>query len=246
MCWKWGSDMKPKHSPLRLEQLETRDAPATLVSATKLTYQDVDGDNVAVTLSKPLLTAVNVNSVFAFDTGSVDQSNSTKQQLRTINLTGFGVAAAGTSINAVAAHSPVTGGDGQVNVGFINSTGIDLGAVNIGGDLGRILAGDNDAAVPALKSLTVRSMGRFGTDTQAPGGKLESDLAGALGTLAVKTDVIGAFVNANGPIGSVIISGSLKGGSAVNSGSVVSAGDMGRVKIGQNIQGGSGARSGQI
>ena len=44
--------MLPSHrrnrSALRLDHLERRDAPATLVSATKLTYQDADGDNVAV------------------------------------------------------------------------------------------------------------------------------------------------------------------------------------------------------
>src|SRR5205085_6255815 len=76
---------------LCLEPLERREAPATLVSATKLTYQDVDGDNVAVTFSKPILNAGNVNSVFLFNTGTVDGSNATKQQLQEINLTGVGV-----------------------------------------------------------------------------------------------------------------------------------------------------------
>src|SRR5262249_4304912 len=175
--------------------LERRDAPATFVSPTKLTYQDIDGDNVTVTLSKPLLTAGNLNSVFTFDIPSV--LNQTKQQLQTIDLTSFSAAAAGTSITVTATHSAITGGDGQVNVGFINATGIDLGPVNIAGDLGRILAGDGDPAVPALKSLSVRSLGRFGTDTQAPGGNLRSNINGALGALMVKTDVVGARVIAD-------------------------------------------------
>src|SRR5205814_1218886 len=96
--------MVSRRANLCLESLETREAPATLVSATKLTYQDIDGDNVTVTLSKPLLNLGNVNSVFLFDTGTVDGFNATKQQLRTINLTAFGAAAAGTNITAVATH----------------------------------------------------------------------------------------------------------------------------------------------
>src|SRR5262245_60504375 len=54
------SARRPRPSTLRLESLEPRDAPATLVSPMKLTYQDADGDNVAVVFSKPILNATNV------------------------------------------------------------------------------------------------------------------------------------------------------------------------------------------
>src|SRR5262245_21201759 len=117
--------MKPKRSHLRLEQLESRDAPATLVSATKLTYQDIDGDNVAVTLSKPLLNQGNVNSVFVFDKSSVDQFNSKKQQLRQIRLGQIHEQVSGLSITALATHSAVNGGDGQVNIGSVLSSQVD-------------------------------------------------------------------------------------------------------------------------
>jgi hypothetical protein len=60
----------------RLEALEQRDAPAALLGATQISYQDADGDSVLVTLSRPLLTATNVNAVFAFDAGSVNGDNS--------------------------------------------------------------------------------------------------------------------------------------------------------------------------
>src|SRR5829696_1892052 len=56
-------------SDLRLERLESRDVPATLVSPTTVTYQDADGDHVRVTLSKPLLTPDTVNGAFQFDVG---------------------------------------------------------------------------------------------------------------------------------------------------------------------------------
>src|SRR5262245_50539011 len=162
--------MKPKRSYLRLEQLESRDAPATLVSATKLTYQDIDGDNVTVTLSRPILTAVNANFVFDFNAGSVDGSNALPQRLERINLT-IGVIpteAMGINITTSATRSPATGGDGLATLGHIVATGLDVGAVNIDGDLGRVIAGDAVTATPGLKGLTAQSLGRHGTSTGAP------------------------------------------------------------------------------
>src|SRR5687767_8264314 len=91
-------------SVLHLEPLERRDGAATLVSPTPLTYQDADGDNVAVVFSKPILNAANVNAIFTFDTGTVDGSNATKQQLRSINLTAVLATAGGTSVTVTAAR----------------------------------------------------------------------------------------------------------------------------------------------
>src|SRR5262245_40128852 len=90
-------------SLLRLEPLEPREVPATLVNASTLTFQDADGDAVRVTLSKAILTAGNVNTVFSFDTGSVDGSNTTRQQLRAIDLTSLGAGATGVGITTAAA-----------------------------------------------------------------------------------------------------------------------------------------------
>src|SRR5262245_28766999 len=97
---------------LRLEHLERRDAPATLVGLNTVTFQDADGDNATVTLSKPLLSAANVNSVFDFDAGSVNGSNAVKQQLQRIDLTALGAAAKGVSVIVSATPSPANGGDG--------------------------------------------------------------------------------------------------------------------------------------
>src|SRR5262249_59272845 len=101
---------------LALESLEGREVPATLVSPTTVTYQDIDGDNVAVTLSKPLLKAGNVNTVFTFNTDGVFGNNLAKQQLWKIDLTGLGSAAAGTAITVTATRSLVTGGNGLANL----------------------------------------------------------------------------------------------------------------------------------
>ena len=248
MYWKWGSNMKPKRSHLGLEQLESRDAPATLVSATKLTYQDVDGDNVTVTLSKPLLNQGNVNSVFLFDTGTVEGFNSTKQQLRTIKLTGFGAAAAGTSITTVATRGPLTGGDGFAALGQVDATGIDLGGVTIDGDLGRVLAGDATTSTSGLTGLTVHSLGRFGTSTGAP--DLRTVIQGKLGFLKIKSDVREASVSvegaADGRLGSVSIGGSLIGGGGNFSGRIISEGAMGVVRVRGDVLGGGGSESAEI
>src|SRR5262245_24183438 len=116
--------MTPAHPtrrrpPLRLAPLESRDAPATLVGLNKVTYQDADGDAVTVTFSKPILTAANVNTVFGFDTGTVNGSNAAPQQLRQIALTGIGVPATGASLAVMAVRSAVNGGDGFAAVGQI-------------------------------------------------------------------------------------------------------------------------------
>src|SRR5262245_30554593 len=146
---------------LKLEQLEAREAPATLVNASKVTYQDIDGDNVTVVFSKPILTVGNVDSVFTFNLGGISGSNGINQLLWSINLTSLGVAASGTTVTLTAVRSSVTGGDGFATLGEIDATGIDLGAVTIDGDLGRIRAGDATSTTSGVKGLTVLSLGRF-------------------------------------------------------------------------------------
>ena len=235
-------------SALRLEPLEPRDAPATLVSPTKLTYQDADGDNVAVSFSKPILNATNVNTIFKFDTGVVDGSNATRQQLRTINLTTMSGPATGTSITLTATRSLVNGGDGFAAVGQIDGTGIDLGVVTIDGDLGRIAAGDATTATTGLKGLTALSLGRFGTATGA--ADLSTLIQGTFGFLKIKSDVKEASIEvqggANGRIRSVVIGGSLIGGDTNNSGRIGSTGDMGFVNVRGSLTGGGGIASGEV
>jgi hypothetical protein len=236
-----------RHSPLRFVELESRQTPATFVSPTTLTYQDVDGDNVTVKLSKPLLTSATVaGNVFTFDTGGVDGDNSHPQQFQSIDLTQLPAGSAtGVSVTVTATRSPTTGGDGFAAVGLVNATGIDLGKVMIDGDLGRILAGAGSASTPALTALTIQSLGRFGTSTQPAGGNLISTITGSLGTLTIKGDVDEASVTATS-IGTVVVGGSLIGGPADSSGLIRSLGNMGSVKVGGDLVGGSGADTAEI
>jgi len=233
-------------SVLRCEHLEHRDAPATLVGNTKVTYQDFDGDNVAVVFTKPILSAGNVDAIFG--AGFVTGDTTTKQTVSKIDLTSVAGAAQGVGITTSAVRSLVNGGDGFATLGHIDATGIDLGAVTIDGDLGRVRAGDATTSTSGLKGLTVRSLGRFGTNTGAP--DLDSVIQGKLGFLIVKSDIKEASVVAlggvDGRIGSVTIGGSLLGGAATASGRIVSFGDMGPVRVAGNVQGLGGQGSGEI
>jgi hypothetical protein len=251
----WQSvDRKMKASSLRRRSrtgnahaLESRTLLASLVSATKLTYQDADGDNVTVTLSKAVLTAGNVNSIFTFDVGTVDGSNTTKQQLRTINLTGV-AGIAGTTITTAAVRSATTGGDGFAALGQINATGIDIGAVTIDGDLGRILAGDATTSTQGVGALKVHSIGRYGTLSGAT--NLETVIQGKLASLTTKSDVkesrFQVFGDANGQIGTISIGGSLIGGATSQAGRIIASGNIGAVTIKGSVIGGAGAITGSI
>lgn len=229
------------------QQLEARVLPATLVNPTTLTYQDIDGDDVSVTLLNPILTVGNVNSIFVFNTGNVNGNNNVPQQLRSLNLAGFG-AAAGTTITTDATRNPVKGGDGFAALGQINASGRDLGAVAIDGDLGRILAGNATLATPGVADMTVHSMGRFGTVTGAV--NLHSQIQGRLGSLIVRADIKGAFVEvsggANGRIDTLAVGGSMIGNSNANSGRVHAHGNIGKVTVIGDVIGGSGTHSGAI
>lgn len=218
----------------RLELLEDRLAPASA-----LDFTDVDGDRVLVTSTRGDLKAK--LATFAATGAGV--------QLQALDLTGsdFQGAAIATRVTRV------PGGDGLVNIGHIYATGRDLSSVVVKGDLGAIDAGDGDPATPALGLLTVRSMGRYGLATQDPfTASLVSNLTGALRTLRVAGDIREASVEVIDPvgtagrIGSVVIGGSLVGGSDNQSGSVFAEDGIGLVTIRGDIVGGVGQTSGSV
>ena len=227
--------------------LESRILPATLVNPTTLTYRDFDGDDVTVSFLDPILNAGNVNSVFTFNSWNVSGNNQLPQQLRNINLSGI-PAAAGTTITTVATRHPAAGGDGFAAVGQIDATGLDLEAVTIDGDLGRILAGNSQDPAPGVTDLSVYSMGRYGTRTGAV--NLTSTIQGPMSSLAVKADIKGAFVQVvggeAGTLDIVTVGGSIMGNGDANSGRVHSTGNMGKVTVTGDLIGGGGTHSGAI
>jgi hypothetical protein len=238
-------------SMARIEILEQRIAPATLVSPTVVTYTDLQHDKVTITATQPIFYASTVNSVLGFNIGAVHGNNSVPQQLETIDLAHIASQAAGTSltVNAVAPG----GGNGVVNVGFIMAATIDLGTVTVDGDLGRIIAGSGVGVTPGIVTLEVGSIGALGTTTQAAGGNLVTEIRGELNAL----DVTGSIVDANigvgdpahpsrGEIVAINIGGSIIGGATAYSGAIRATGDIGRVVIRGSITGGTGPDSGLI
>src|SRR5262249_33899602 len=140
----------------------------------------------------------------------------------------------GTNITTFLTRAPA--GDGLVNVGRVNAIGRDLGNVSINGDLGAIDCGDIDTTTPGLRSLSVRSIGRFGLSTQGPGGDdLVSFVDGALGRLIVKGDIANARIRVQGvgkALGSVVVGGSLVGHDSASAAEIFADGGMGPVQIG--------------
>jgi hypothetical protein len=218
-----------------MEPLEPRALLSVTIAsnAKSASYTDVDGDLVTVAITTGTLTLGN------FVTTQVAAG---RDQLEEINLTAGGFA--GTNLTVTV--KKVGAGDGVANIGFINASGNDLGTVSIAGDVGRIDAGDATVATAGIKSLTVRSIGRLGLDTQATGSSLTSNIVGALSALTVKGDIDAALVSVTGAVGSVTIGGSLIGGDADDSGEVLATGNIGTVKITGNIEGGNGVNSGDI
>jgi hypothetical protein len=228
-----------------LEYLEPRIAPATLVNPTTVTYQDQNGDDVTIKLSKPIFAAASIANVLTFNVNSVD--NSLPQQLQKVNLNGFQDpgAADGVSLSIVAKRSATHGGDGLANVGYIQAIGLPLGTVIVDGDLGQIEAGDSHAGI---KALTVGSMGQYGLATQV-GGDLFSIVNGKVGPVIVKGNMNGAALDiaggVDGSLASITVYGSLLASSVAGSGSITTEGTMGPVKIMGSLIGDAGS-SGRI
>lgn len=225
------------------------------------TFTDVDGDRVTVRTTRGQFAADGSDFVLASRTDA-------RSQLQTLKL---GPSFAGANVTISAKPGP-GGGNGFVNVGFLDAAGVDLGTVKISGDLGRVLAGTpgGDAKVPALKSLSVQSIGLLGATTQEAGGSITSTLQGGLPKVTIFGDlrgslfVVGAvgakigtafiggsftagsgnqFISADGDIGSLTIGGDIR--SAAPDSAVISSGGLiGALTVGGSIRGASAAPMG--
>jgi hypothetical protein len=205
-----------------------------LIQPLDVTFADVDGDMVTAKFSKGSLDFSNLRF----------EANASGIQLQTINLLG-NTAFEGSSLTISTKHGPT--GDGFVNIGAIDATGVNLGKVKIAGDLGRINAGTGDSRTPAIASLSVNSLGALGVSGQGPDGSLQSNIVGKLGSLTVKGDIAGAAINVtNGGIGSVVVLGDLIGGADDFSGAIIATDKIGSVLIKGTMYGGTGDYSGSI
>lgn len=233
-----------------IEPLEARIAPASFG------YIDVDGDIVTIKTSKGTDTQL-ANIVVPYLSL---EGVANGQELQRIDFSLDPATFKGTDLTVTAKRGP-SGGDGLVNVGYIDATStdgglgsIDLGNIRISGDLGRIVAGDATTATAGVKSLTVGTMGRYGTDTQSGGApSLDSFVTGGVGKLSVRGDVkgtsflvSGGMTPGDGKIGSIVIGGSLISADTGFTGFISATGGIGTITLGQNLEGGVGSGSGQI
>ncbi|MGB8170755.1 MAG: hypothetical protein WCF18_24840 [Chthoniobacteraceae bacterium] len=230
-----------------IEPLEARIAPAAV-----FTYIDVDGDIVTIKTSK----GTDTQLIDILVRSSEGVANG--EELQRVDFSLKPDVFAGTDLT-VTAKRGLEGGDGLVNVGYIDATStdggtsIDLGNITISGDLGRIVAGDATTKTAGVKSLSVGTMGRYGTDTQSgvmP--SLGSTITGGLGSFKSRGDVkgtslivTGGMTAADGKIGSLAIGGSLIGGDNSFSGFISATGGIGKLNVTHNIEG-TGNGSGQI
>lgn len=217
-----------------IESLEARIAPA----AVSFSFPEYDGDIVTIKSSvgtkADLMTAAKIVG--------------DRLQSLDLSATTWGTEFAGASVTISVKKAPT--GDGFVEMGYLNASGIDLGAVSIKGDLGQIDAGDGSTPAQAIRSLSVSSMGRFGLQSQGVGGSLVSDIAGAVGSLNVTGDLRGVFLDISGgptaSLGALTIGGSIIGGTDPNTGCLAVDGTIGLAMIKGDLRGGSGSDSGSL
>jgi hypothetical protein len=195
------------------------DDDVTLAGKRKATFTEADGDLVTIAVSKGVL---KVEDFTLFPSGS-------GSQLALVDFSGESeFAGANLSITAKKAGGSATG-NGRVDVGAIEATGVDLGKVRIKGDLGQIDSGDEADRRPGVLALSATSLGQRGLATQLPGGSLQSDIAGTLKTLALSRDLQDAALSVSGDIRTITIKGSMLGGA------IRSDGKIGAIKIGGDL-----------
>lgn len=199
-------------------------------------YYEPDGDKITVTFSAPIVTPGNVTSILK------TAASGNGYILQKLDLTST-PGSAGTGITITATRTKA-GSDGLASIGLIDATGVDLGLVTIGGDLGKILAGDVDPTTAAIAGLTATTLGRLGTTTQASGGNLQSVVTGGAktikinGTVASGTSISVTGGAANGYVNTLSVAGSFNG-SLNTDGDVKTVGISGSVSgslvIGRNL-----------
>ncbi len=245
------NDYAPMPNPSSLEILEPRIAPAKLLGPAAFSYTDIDGDSVKVTFSKPILTEANFDSIVNL-TGGLAGTGS--QDLIELDLAGLGAPAKGMNITIVATPSKTLGGDSQIAALRIDAfdydsdtdtiTGIDLGTVNIDGDITFIDAGDDNSETFSIKSLKVKSVGMV-----EPG--VLSDIYGPVGTVNVLGDFAGYFYAesdnlVNPDFKTITIRGSVLGNAGEDAGRIFAFSGIDNLSVGGDVIGGFFEETGSI
>ena len=165
------------------------------------TFTDVDGDLVTVKTTAGTFDTTNFRVFLEF--GAVTGGG--RFSMLDLSDEEFD----GANITITAKRSVTLGGDGLVNLGFLDATGVDLGVFSLKGDLGRVKLGDGTGA--SATSFTVSSMGVYGMSTQwGASNSTVSHVTGELPLLTISGDVAGITLNASS-LGTAKITGNVEG-----------------------------------
>ena len=208
-------------------------APAISTDQKTATWTDLDGDAVTLKITKGTLTAAN----FRMLAGTGTTSALAKLTLTDPTFTGTNI--------TLTAKPGTNGGDGRVNVGVINATGVDLGAVKISGDLVAIDAGTDTAPAPSVKSLAVASMAAFGRSLLPFTQDMTSSLADGAGKITIAGDFAGNLDPGLRKTGSITIGGDMRDAGVSNSGRIAhfGSGSIGKIIIKGSVRGGESSGS---
>ena len=167
------------------------------------TFIDTDGELVSVTVSKGKIT----QDMLTFGPGG---------GLFLVDLNVGNTFQEGANITFAVKKLP--GQNGVVHVGAITGLGLSLGKVKVTGDLGQIDVGNGNPLKPAMKSLTVGSLGVLGKDMQLPGtfNPLASDISGGLPKFSILGNLNLATINVLGTLGKLTIGGDFLGSGALS------------------------------
>ncbi len=212
---------KPKRENVGIEPLEGRIAPAALISPSKVSFVDLDGDMVTIEFSKPLFNqatpeqqAVVLGAVFGFEKigagGALETSafgDSGPQQLKLLDFTKFalqGPASVAGEVSVSITSDQSGTGDGLTTVGKINGTfatgttavSVGLGKVVVDGRLVEIDAGGKDYKY-GVKSLVVQNFGPAVPEGATPivPAVAESVIYGRVGSFTVLDNMQHAALN---------------------------------------------------
>jgi hypothetical protein len=213
------------------------ESPANAKIADKkrvVTFTDADGDTIRITVKGGGSAEVGLlgEAIDNADIAFIDISEATSKtrlDIAVVGQRGDGIVntgilfASGTGIKSISIKG---------DLGLLDATALDLGKVNVSGQLGRILAGDGDPKKPAIKKLTVGSLGT----TEILPEPLLSTIDGSLLKLKVKRDVVGAAVDVLGTLGRTNIGGNLVG--QIDTGAILLASIMERGFADPRVTGG--------
>lgn len=198
------------------------------------TFFDTDGDKVTVKITK--------GDIANLDFDMVGKSI-LQGKLLTLHVP---QSMAGTDL-IITTKPTENGGDGQINFGFLDATGVDLGKVSITGNVEHIAAGNVNTPGLAVKSLTVQSLGESVLPYHDTFGKnYKSTFEGAIGPVTIKSDVNQALVLVSGGISKLTIGGSMIAGEGGLSGYLSSGGKIASINVGGSLLGQEGSGGGSI